>query len=44
MCSLPNMPAKHLDEFAQRRKKQTKKEVETLKITITDCQLIENPI
>jgi hypothetical protein len=45
MCSLPNIPARHLEELSQRRKKQTKKtEVETVKMIITDYQPIENSI
>jgi len=45
MCSLPNIPAWHLEELSQRRKKQMKKtEVKTVKTIITDYQPIENSI
>jgi hypothetical protein len=37
MCSLPNIPARYLEELSQRRKKQMKKtEVETVKMIIAD--------
>jgi len=45
MCSLPNIPARNLEELTQRRKNQTKKaDAETVNIVMPVYQSLEKSI
>jgi hypothetical protein len=45
MCSLPNIPARDLEEITRCRKNQTKKaETETVKIVVSDDQPLEKSV
>jgi hypothetical protein len=43
MCSLPNIPARDLEEITRCRKNQTKK-AETVKIVVSDYQPLEKSV